>query len=656
MRDDRHEPDAFRHDIQGLRAVSVLAVVLYHAKIPGFGGGFVGVDIFFVISGYLIAALLLREWTTTGTIDLIGFWSRRARRLLPNALATVAVTLAAAVAIMPTTSLIEFYDDALSTITYWANYRFARRAVDYFDQDLRHSPLLHFWSLNVEEHFYVALPLVLLGVAKLKAATTYRTARTIFFALAALSFAAFLWQMSRNLPKAFFHTEGRVWQIAIGGLLASSRMVPGTNRYSGEFAGYLAGIAGIAITLRIALFGPYVTYPAVWAILPSLAAAAIIAAHSRTGPVAAILHARPMQWIGKRSYSIYLWHWPIFTLLPLAFPELPMVDLIALGLVIPVAAIAFDAVEEPFRTGPFRFLPPIKILGVAAAASAALALLSFGGTKLWVYRDASQAADMMRRVVAARNDTRKDRDCTASPAATNPSTCRYGKIGSNRVAVLFGDSFAHHLVEGLNEAAIANSWELRVQTRGNCTPADVPVHDDATLLLDVKCAEWREKVLQSLIAAKPAMVVLSTRVRSVPRKFDAKTGRRLAKDVAVKRWMDGFTSTINRLTASGIRVLVVRSTPESVRELGLDCLLRAAPQTCATPLADAVDLTMPDMMAARGLANVHTLDLTDRFCAAGKCPVIRDGMIVYRDNLHLTAAFSKSLAPAYDRFFNIVGD
>ena len=212
----------FRSDIEGLRAISIFVVVLYHAKVPLFSGGFVGVDVFFVISGFLITGLLLREVERHQRIDLVAFWARRARRLLPNALLVLATTLLVTAAVFPFMQRQVTAQDVIAALLYFSNFRFAERSVDYFDQEAGSSPVLHFWSLSIEEQFYFFWPVVLVGLAWLHSGHSNRRVIWVLSVIACASFSFSLFWMPRSQPHAFFHTEARIWQLAVGALLAAS--------------------------------------------------------------------------------------------------------------------------------------------------------------------------------------------------------------------------------------------------------------------------------------------------------------------------------------------------------------------------------------------------------------------------------------------------
>jgi len=641
---------AFRADIEGLRAVSIVAVVFYHARIPGFSGGFVGVDIFFVISGFLITRLLLHEIESYQRIDVLAFWGRRVRRLLPNALLTLAATLVVTAYLVPIAQRMTNTRDVIAALVYIANYRFADRTVDYFDQDLQFSPVLHFWSLSVEEQFYIGWPLLLMGLAWLHRGHSNRRAIGALCLILCASFALSLFWMSRSQPHAFFNTEARVWQIATGGLLAAAS--GSLARFYPILLSSVAWLGVVGILASVILFNDGLAYPGYWALLPTVSAAAVIAGGSTSVITPKIiLGFAPLQWIGRQSYSIYLWHWPLLMLVPLALPGLPHADLIALALVVPIAAAAFALVENPMRRCSPQDVSPARTLAFAAAGGGLLGLASVAVSSVdWMH--GTHQAEIARRVSQAKLDGPRmiGGRCESGWDGAAQHACLFGAPGSHRVVVLFGDSHAEHLFDGVNEAARSSNWELRVWTKHSCPPIDLPIYSEKKRAVDTACAEWRERMIQRLIAERPSLVLISSSTRLAGKMADADTRKRLDRDVSLALWQQGFLAVLHRLSQAGLRVIVVRDTPRSLRKYGSDCLERSIEQQCATPRPQAVDVEMPEIEVARSVPNIGVLDLTDRFCNNNVCPAVRDGIIVYRgDNHHLTASFSLTLASEFKR-------
>jgi peptidoglycan/LPS O-acetylase OafA/YrhL len=377
----------FRPDVEGLRAVAILAVVGYHAGLPFLPGGFVGVDVFFVISGFLITGLLVSEVARTGHVSLARFWARRARRLLPAATLVLALTALVAFAVIPVVDHSVVGLDIVAAAFYVSNIRFAAQATDYLTEDAAPSPVLHFWSLGVEEQFYVVWPLLILAlvwllVRRRRTAASSVSPAALAVALAALgiiSFALSLWLTSRVQPWAFFGMPTRAWEFAIGGLLAIGAV--GLARLPLAVRAAAGWVGALLLVGSILLINGDLQFPGWAAVPPVVGTALVILAGTRSDDVPpaygvpALLATWPMRAVGRLSYSWYLWHWPVLILVGAAVGVLSVPVKVALVLLALIpAALTYRFVEEPVRHNPRLVAVPSRALRLGAVLSVAAAL------------------------------------------------------------------------------------------------------------------------------------------------------------------------------------------------------------------------------------------------------------------------------------------
>jgi peptidoglycan/LPS O-acetylase OafA/YrhL len=368
----------FRPDVEGLRAVAVLLVLAYHARLLGITGGYIGVDVFFVVSGFLITGLITRELERTGTVSLPAFYARRARRLLPAALLVIVVTIVASAVILPPLRTTEVAADGAASALYVGNLRFALQATDYLQADLAPSPLLHYWSLGVEEQFYLFWPALLLLVAGRRIALNRVAVAVAVVGIA--SFALSIVWTETDAPLAFFLLPTRAWELAVGAALALAAARVATVPAWVSTAAVAAGLA--LIVAGAMLFDLETPFPGTAALVPVAGGALVLAGGLRQplGSLSRLLALGPMRYIGRISYSLYLWHWPVLVLPAVLFGG-PLPAVIRLGLAlltIPLAAASQRWVEDPIRHG--RFVP-VRIgraLALAGTLSAVVAIISMG--------------------------------------------------------------------------------------------------------------------------------------------------------------------------------------------------------------------------------------------------------------------------------------
>ena len=466
---------AFRADIEGLRALAVLLVVLYHSAFPGFSGGYVGVDVFFVISGYLITGTLLREASATSTIRMSRFWASRIRRLVPALTVMVIVTWIAGLAIQSPLGWSDLAREGMSAATYTSNILFAREAGGYFAST--GSPFLHTWSLSVEEQFYIGWPILALVAVKVFPSRTGRRGWNLAFVVATVtmaSFAASIWATNRGTPWAYFSAPTRAWEFGVGALLALAGARLATMGRRLQVVTVVAGLATILVAAT--RFDEQTPFPGFWAGVPVLGTAMVLLGgmHGAASLPSRLLGTSVPVFIGRLSYSWYLWHWPFLIMSarllgPLSVPENLGVVTLALG----AAAISYALVEAPLRRNALLRNPQWAIscgvLSVGVLVSLGMAI-NFAA-------DRRMADPYLAALVAARDgrsESGPPESCSMAVIA-DEEYCVHGPTNASRLVLLVGDSHAAQWSPAVIEAAASSDARVLVRTYGGCPAIDVPV-------------------------------------------------------------------------------------------------------------------------------------------------------------------------------------
>ena len=700
----------FRPDIEGLRAVAILAVVAYHAGLSAIPGGYVGVDVFFVISGFLITEHLGRELAASGRISFGAFYARRARRLLPSALLVIGVTVAVSCAVLPPLQAMVVAKDGLANAFYVGNYRYALQATNYLSISGPVSPLLNYWSLGVEEQFYLVWPALLLVASlvwwrhpKRTRSTSQAKAQPLFSAivvamalLAASSLAFSIWLTRANEPWAFFSLPTRAWELAVGGLLAL--VAPRLRRLPPRWMSALSWVGIGAIVIAALAFTSATPFPGTAALVPVAGAAAVVAggcARSRLGAVW-LLGRRPMQVIGRVSYTWYLWHWPALVLVPsLVGHRLGVGDNVAVcALALVLAGMTTVLLERPLQRASWLVRPrrslvlTVGLSGAVAAtiflSTAALPSLTGSGhartAKLSAQRRVGGTGvtqtTVNPTVAAAQNLTDQVQADVAQsvgtldvPANLTPSLadaasdeaipfvdgcfdgftensvnpCNYGDVAAppSKTVVLFGDSHALMWFPAFDNLANQYGWHLIPQAKATCPPINVTVYSPSLGGWYTGCNQWRAAVVARIQALHPALVVLGfSREYGIPDDHVVVDGA---------AWMQGLSSMMTTLRATGAQVVLMGDVPYPQTGLVPDCL--------SAHLTDAVACTLPKqypyynpsgvgqeeaVAAAAGAGYVNTQPW---FCYDLTCAVIVDNLLVYRDDNHITATYASWLTP-----------
>ncbi|MCA1491779.1 acyltransferase family protein [Sinorhizobium alkalisoli] len=639
----------FRPDIEGLRALAVSGVVAFHFGLSGLPGGFVGVDIFFVISGYLITRHLQQEIARSGTVNLWRFYARRARRLLPASLFVILTTLIVGYFILAPSEQQFYSKGSLFASAYMINLWLIRWTVDYFATDASNNPFIHFWSLSVEEQFYLVWPALLLLLAK------FRPGRGGLFVLlaiiAAVSFA-FCWRMTAiSQPWAFYFSPFRAWEFALGGLASMALPQEWARRF--RFSPILGWIGLLLIAIAYLTVTEEVPFPGSIALLPVIGTAMVLlsGAHQSGAGPKSLLALRPLQEIGKLSYSLYLWHWPVIVYAGILKPELTIADRLLCGAAtLALSVFSYRFIENPVRQNGWLAAKTSRSLALAVLLTGAGTTLAYGSAAL-----ASRSLDTEQRQVlrsAERQSAARsfDTDCVLDREEVKPKACSFGAADPKKTIVLFGDSHADHWSTPLKKIAEAKGWRLVTYMKSSCPTASVPVWNGVLMRSYEECDEFKERAFREIASLKPDMVILSQYSSS----YVENEINHASNPIALKDWTAGLRRTIERLEADGSEVVLLRDVP--VHKAYLDkCVARAlwqerSPSVCDTPRAEAVEETVPAAERAVAAAlNAEYVDLIDLFCNETVCPAVIGGKLTFRDRHHIATAYAESLAPRVQR-------
>jgi peptidoglycan/LPS O-acetylase OafA/YrhL len=642
-----HAPRDFRPDIEGLRGVAILLVVAYHAGLPGVTGGYVGVDVFFVLSGYLITGLLVAEVERTGRLDLRAFYARRVRRLLPASALMLAVTLALGALLLAPLEARPLAVTGVATALYSSNVWFAMQATDYLGADGETNPLLHTWSLAVEEQFYVLWPLLVLLAMRWSGRRGRRPLVVMVAAVSVLSLAGSVWLTGVVQPWAFFASPARAWEFGLGALGWLGGQHWKVGRPGWTRAGAWMGAA--ALTSSVVLLGPRTQFPGWAALLPVLATVALLCtcggAHG--GAVAGALRTAPMQWLGRLSYSWYLWHWPALVFLAVLVdePGLPL-RLAAVLLALGVAAVTYAAFENRIRFHPALTRRPSAslVMGVLTTAASLLLALQF---QRWM-ANAAERPDQAG-FARAREDRTSARCRGTGEEKAGVRPCVFGDSASATTLVLFGDSHAEHWLPALQQIARERRVKVVALVKPGCPAARVTVFSRNLRRDFTECDAWRDEAIRTIVALRPAAVLVAsahTYVGDGVREAGAPR-------VPAGTWGQGTRETASALADGGARVLVMLDNPRP----GFDvptCLSRAAWKgrdpagACSFPVTTPIRQQVAEVErnALAGIAGASAVDLTGSICSSARCSPVRDGVIIFNDGSHLTRTFSERLAPA----------
>ncbi len=635
----------FRGDIEGLRGVAVLLVVAGHV----FGwprGGFLGVDVFFVLSGFLITGLLVAESERSGRISVRGFYARRARRLLPAAVLVLVVTdLAAAALLLPARAHATVVD-SLWALGSAANLWFAHLGTDYFARNRPPSPVQHYWSLSVEEQFYVVWPSLLLLTLAVARRRRWPARRALVIIAAVVVTASFGWSVA-TAGSSYFSSPARAWELGVGALLAllAPAVTAGRHRHAVGLA------SAVALIMSVLVIGPSTPVPGYAAALPVLATAGLLYA------APAGLDWSPLRWFGRISYSLYLWHWPVLVLAA----DLPGGDtrpaqLGCVLLAIALAAASYRWVESPVRASRWlsprtgrpvpltprrRLVAPAWALMSLLALGVAYALTATGGGTVTASRPVADTTPPLEPLIAqglalsswppGLDGITQDaaapewvRDGCLDVGVRNERACTYGPKGATKDVVLLGDSIAISWMPGLREVAAHEGWRVHVLTHRQCPAPMIP--GGTSVAVSESCAAHQRWATARAKELRPALAIVASRYGGA----------------TPAQWERGLTASLRALGDLPVAVLEPPPDTGNLQQ----CRTRlSSPQQCVKAITALHTTISAAERAAASTAGARFVDTTAWFCLGQRCPAVIGGLPVHADGEHLSAVYARFIGP-----------
>lgn len=601
--------------IQGLRALAALLVTLFHAK--WVSGGFIGVDIFYVISGFLITGLLMREIERTGTINFKEFYSRRFRRLLPTSFFVLLITALISWILIPSTMRSSLGRDIIAASLYVSNYLFAWWQADYQNLDATPSPVIHYWSLAVEEQFYLIWPLLILLFFIAATKWKKKNALTLLVStVTVLSFLFSIYQTETSPIWAFYSLPTRAWELGLGALLV---LLPSVKTRK------LVGLVGfIFIIISAFLYDEATAFPGLNALLPVMGTVMLISTINSWPPfLNDVANSRLFQWLGEISYPLYLWHWPLLVLPSTYFarPLFVYERVIAIIATIVLADLTHRFIEDPFRKK--KTLPTLvfKRSGMITLVSVLL-----GTAIIFSSSDEIDVTGINGAVSLAQIKARPliyDDGCHANYAETKSDKCEYADVTSQKTMVLYGDSHAAQWFPALVEIASRSGYKLISLTKSACPAVDTERRDQGGFKMS-RCKQWRMNTIQRIQKINPDVLIMSSfQYFAQPPRF---TDRE-------KWWNDGQRKLLTEVKNVSPHLIYLTDTPHPLRDIPA-CLANYSISKCNT-------IKRSENLSISGF---KVIDSNPWLCSQ-VCSAVKDGVVTYRDASHISVDIAIALIP-----------
>jgi peptidoglycan/LPS O-acetylase OafA/YrhL len=646
----------YRPHLDGLRTVAVYLVVAYHAELGAFSGGFIGVDIFFVLSGYLVTQILVRDLASVGRIRGGQFYARRVRRILPASIITLVVTAVVYSLVASPAEMLDAVGGFRAAFLFVTNWYFIRQANDYFAANVNSNPVLQFWSLAIEEQFYLVWPALLAGLYLLTARIRRQwwVLRTVVLVAAAASLVLALSISSTNIARAYYGTDTRAYQLLFGAALA---LTPQVMRLGDRWERVARWTALIALVVLLALATSLFSLgPISRGVVVAVLALALLVAleNARGGPAKQILSSAPFTYLGRISFGVYLWHWPIIVIAQY-HRDLSPIELLAIsgvGATI-LAALSYRLVEHPIRMSKAltRYKAPVIAVGFASSILIGVFLvpviLDQGGGQVSALPEAarSHSGERLLDWRVAANDTVKLPDCLGKPVAACTIT-----HGAGRKVLIVGDSNAWAWIPTFTVIAQQQSWTLSAAAQPTC-----PWERNLVALLKTyqncktRQEDWYRRVIPEL---DPDVIILSHQSYDNPARGGtfATGGGHMIKfgDQGFEAGLQATArASLRALARNGRQLIIIEPIPEPADlRSPLTCLSTGAPAASCSYQANRRPTPLELFFREEGRRpEITTIDADRIVCPRWPtCDAVVGDIITMRDESHLTATFARSLA------------
>ncbi|MBF6556116.1 MAG: acyltransferase [Acidimicrobiales bacterium] len=650
----------FRPDVEGLRAVAVLLVVLFHAGVPGLNGGFVGVDVFFVISGFVITGVLLRERASDHRTSILGFYGRRCRRIIPAATLVIVVTVLASYAVLGVVGGDRTAVDGRWAAVFLANFHFASIGTNYLTATQPPSPLQNFWSLAVEEQFYLVYPTLFLLVAWVPLRLAFRTRLVIGLTVViGVSFTLSVIQTSTDSTMAYFSPFTRAWELALGALIAVA--TPRLLRMSHRFAASMTWIGLSAVLVAAVTFNAATAYPG-WQVAIPVVGTALVITGGTVAPIwgaETLLRTAPFRHLGRLSYSLYLWHWPILILAAesAGASKLPLAQSMGWLVLSLLAAMAtYRFIENPIRH--FQFALRHRWASVGLGIVLIGVTLSIVTEQLQVHAGSNLVASAPVGAIANASSSQVEQlvasslriqtmpsnltpptwggpppgaGCLLDVGQTSASNCVFGDPHGSHLMVIYGDSHAAMWFQALNNIATKAHWRLLILAKGTCPVEMIPLANPQGSGSPggefQACSEWHHYAIDRINKVDPNLVIVTQEAILGPRHADTRT-----------QWQGGLDAVFSAIKVPHVRFAVLGNIPLSPKD-GPNCLAQHERnvQVCAGQSIDFYSPWRRAEKAAAAASSATYVNTLPWFCSDGICPAVIGRYDVYFDQYHVAA-------------------